>query len=46
MNPYLLSYDILGTGRRKPENFITNIGKEIFIFLEIISITKNSQGKI
>jgi hypothetical protein len=22
MNPYLLSYDILGTGRRKPENFI------------------------
>ena len=34
MNPYLLSYDILGTV--SPKTRKSNIGKEIFIFSEII----------
>ena len=44
MNPYLLSYDILGTV--SPKTRKSNIGKEIFIFSEIIPNTKNPREEM
>ena len=45
MNPYLLSYDILGTGRRKPENFIKHRERNFHFLRNYPDITKNSRGE-